>query len=72
MDMLAERAAAQEAAASEYAKPDLFGGHDADELAHAAAVAEFDDAGDLGEQRVVLADADVLAGLDTWCRAGER
>ena len=29
-----------------------------------AAIAEFDDAGDFREQRVVLADADVDAGLD--------
>ena len=28
--------------------------------------------GDLGEQRVVLADADVLAGLDSGCRAAGR
>src|SRR5208282_4350326 len=34
---------------------------DADELAHAAAVSELDDAGDLGKQRVVLTPADVLA-----------
>ena len=36
---------------------------DADELAETAAIAKYDDAGDLGEQRVVLAAADVLAGL---------
>jgi hypothetical protein len=33
---------------------------DADELTQAAAVAKFDDAGEAGEQSVVLADADVL------------
>src|ERR1041384_7429603 len=37
---------------------------DGDELAHAAAVGELDDAGDLGEERVVLAAAYVGAGLD--------
>src|SRR5258708_28279049 len=35
----------------------------ADELAHAAAVAELDDAGNLGEQRVVLAPTYVLPRL---------
>src|SRR5580692_6713838 len=38
-------------------------GVDVDVLAHAAAVAEFDHAGDFGEQGVVLAAADVHAGL---------
>ena len=36
----------------------------ADEFAHAAAIAELDHAGDFGEQGVVLAPADVLAGLE--------
>ena len=37
---------------------------DADELAHAAAVAELDDTVDLREQGVILAPADILARLD--------
>jgi hypothetical protein len=37
---------------------------DADELAHAPAIAELDDAAYLGEQRVVFADTDVGAGLN--------
>ena len=37
---------------------------DVDELAHPAAIAKFDHAGDLREQRVVLAQTDVLARLD--------
>jgi len=41
----------------------LLCGLDADEAAGAAFVFELDDAGDLGEKRVVLADADVHAGL---------
>jgi hypothetical protein len=36
----------------------------ADELAHAAAVAEFNHSGDLGEQRVVLAQTDIGARFD--------
>src|SRR5579862_980928 len=36
---------------------------DADELAHAAAIAELDHAGDFGEQGIVFAPADILAGL---------
>ena len=39
-------------------------GFDADVFAHLAAIAELDDAADLGEQRVVLAPADIVAGLD--------
>src|SRR5271156_4932043 len=39
-------------------------GMDVDELAHAPAIAEFNDPGDLGEQSVVLAAADVHAGFD--------
>src|SRR5208283_4185584 len=42
----------------------LGGGLDADELAHAPAVAELHHAGHLGEERVVLAPADIQAGLD--------
>ena len=37
----------------------LLDGVDVDELAHAPAVAELHHAGDLGEQRVVLAPADI-------------
>jgi hypothetical protein len=37
---------------------------DADELAHPAAIAKLNDAGDLGKQRVVLAPAHVLARLE--------
>ncbi len=37
---------------------------DADELAETAAIAKYDDAGDLRKQRVILAAADVLAGLE--------
>ena len=44
----------------------------ADEFAEAAAVAKLDDAGDLGKQGIVLAAADILAGLDTACRAAGR
>src|SRR6266704_6178681 len=36
---------------------------DVDETAHAAAIAEFDHAGHFGEQRVILAPADVFARL---------
>src|SRR5208283_1695455 len=42
-----------------------FKGHDADVLAHAAPVAPLDLAVDLGEQRVVIAYADILARLVT-------
>ena len=38
--------------------------YDVDELAHAAAIAKLDDARDFGEQRIVFAPADILAGLD--------
>jgi hypothetical protein len=44
--------------------PCLLSGFDADELASPAAIAEFDDARDHGEQRVVLTQTDVDAGLD--------
>src|SRR5262249_46447445 len=37
---------------------------DADEAAARAVVLELDDPGDLGEQRIVLAEADVLAGVE--------
>ena len=37
---------------------------DADVFAHAAAVFEFYDAGDFGEECIVLAPADIFAGLD--------
>src|SRR5690348_525691 len=37
----------------------------ADELAHPPAIVKLDHAGDLGEQRVVLAPAHVIAGLET-------
>src|SRR4029077_13029272 len=36
----------------------------ADEIAHTPAVVKLDHAGDLGEQRVVLAPTHVLAGLE--------
>src|SRR5579863_4158005 len=39
-------------------------GSDIDELAHAAAIAEFHDAADFREQGVVTAPADVFARLD--------
>jgi len=42
----------------------LFSRVDADEFAHAAAVAELDYARNLGEQCIVLTQADVGAGLD--------
>src|SRR5258708_18055166 len=41
----------------------LLGRANTDELALAAAVAEFDHAGDFGKQGVVLASSDVVAGL---------
>src|SRR5579862_5945859 len=37
---------------------------DADELAGTAAIAKHDDAGDFGEQRIVFAQADIVAGLE--------
>src|SRR5690349_12874523 len=43
---------------------ELLGRLDVDKLAHAAPVAEIDHAGHLGEQGIVLAPADVEAGLD--------
>src|SRR5947209_8210794 len=39
-------------------------GLDADKLAHPSTIAELHDAGDLREQGVVLAPADVFSGLD--------
>src|SRR6185437_2432962 len=43
----------------------LFRRFDADELAETAAIAKLDHARDLREQRVVLAQSDVLSGFDT-------
>src|SRR5262249_32197174 len=42
----------------------LFGGLDTDELPLASTIAEVNHAGDFREQRVVLAETDVLAGFD--------
>jgi len=44
-------------------KGELCAGLDVDELAHATAVAELDDASDLGEESVVLTPADIDARL---------
>ena len=44
-------------------KSGLLGGFNVDELTQPSAIAEFDDAGDLREQRIVFAQADVHAGL---------
>jgi hypothetical protein len=42
----------------------LFGGYDADELAHPAAIAKFDHARDLRKQRIVFAETDVHTRLN--------
>src|ERR1700690_4458991 len=44
--------------------PSLLRRMDADEFSEMSAVAELDDAGDLREQRVVLAETDVFARLE--------